>query len=712
MSRLCLAAMLVAVATSFAHAAAPQPKGARALEPFDYRGVTLDDGPLRRQVEEVRDFYLRIPNDDLLKGFRARAGFPAPGVDLGGWYSSDTFHVFGQIISGLARMYAATGDPACREKAEALMAEWGRCIAPDGFFYFSPRPNAPHYIYDKMVGGLVDMMLYCDSAAARGLLSRITDWAIPHLDRANARAGVPDGNEWYTLSENLYRAYLATGEPKYRDFAGVWEYTGYWGLYADRRDIFGPRPGGSPMGAYHAYSHVNTLGGAAMAYRVKGERRYLDTIVNAYDYLQAHECFATGGYGPNECLLPTDQLPHTLLDWTNHFETQCGCWAAFKLSKQLIAFTGDARYGDWIERLVINGIGASIPMTADGNVFYYSEYNLTGSVKRNTTTGWSCCAGTRPMAVADTHDLVYFHGPDALCVNLYTPSTVTWPRPEGVVTLRQRTRFPEGDRVELTVSVAQPTRFALKLRWPAWLAGPMRAAVNGEALAPAPDAGHWAAVSRTWRDGDRLSLVLPMRLWQAPLPGVRQFPTALMVGPVVLALRGTDASLAKKIDLARLDQALVPSPGEPLTYHLAAEPSVLVRPFYAYKEGEPYLLYLDPSAPARVSYRQVTFGGPWNDGGIFRFTNSVGATARWEFEGTGIRWLGQKFDDAGRAEVRLDGQVVAVVDQYGPGRGLPFNWERRGLAPGKHTILLTLLAEKTAASRDRYINVAGFEVLQ
>ena len=87
--------------------------------PFDYRGVTLDGGRLRLQLDEVRDYYLRIPNDDLLKGFRQRAKLPAPGKDLGGWYSSDTFHVFGQILSGLARLYAATGDAACKEKVDA-----------------------------------------------------------------------------------------------------------------------------------------------------------------------------------------------------------------------------------------------------------------------------------------------------------------------------------------------------------------------------------------------------------------------------------------------------------------------------------------------------------------------------------------------------------------------------------------------------------------
>ena len=151
---------------SAASAASRDPGGKRVVEPFDYRGVTLGPGPLKAQVDEVRQFYLAIPDDDLLKGFRARAGRPAPGNDLGGWYSSDTFLVFGQILSGLARLHAGTGDPACRDKANRLVAEWAKCIEPDGYFYASRKPNAPHYIYDKMLWGLLDDYLYCGNQDA------------------------------------------------------------------------------------------------------------------------------------------------------------------------------------------------------------------------------------------------------------------------------------------------------------------------------------------------------------------------------------------------------------------------------------------------------------------------------------------------------------------------------------------------------------------
>ncbi len=94
------------------------------IEPFDYHGVRLGEGAVRAQLDRVREFYLGIPNDDLLMGFRARTGKEAPGMDLGGWYSQDIFHIFGQVISGLSRMYSLTRDEACLEKVALLTFLW------------------------------------------------------------------------------------------------------------------------------------------------------------------------------------------------------------------------------------------------------------------------------------------------------------------------------------------------------------------------------------------------------------------------------------------------------------------------------------------------------------------------------------------------------------------------------------------------------------
>jgi hypothetical protein len=707
------------VALMLAAPASPWPDGGTAhdapvrpaIEPFGYRGVRIDDGPLRRQVDAAREDYLRVPNDDLLKGFRRRAGKPAPGADLGGWYSADVFHVFGQILSGLARLHAATGDPACREKAEALLAGWAECIEPDGFFFYSRKPNAPHYIYDKMVGGLTDMVLFCDSKLAAESLARITGWASKNLDRSNPYAF--GGTEWYTLSENLYRAHRATGDLRYREFAAVWHYPEYWDIYARDGDLFGDRGNGRRTGVYHAYSHVNTLGGAAQAHLHTGERRYLDAILHAHDRLLAGQCYPTGGFGPDEQLLPRAEWIKKADYAHNSFETQCGCFAVFKLCKYLLTITGDARYGDWIERLAYNGIAATIPMSPDGRVFYYSDYNALGGAKHNHPEGWTCCTGTRPMALADLHDLVYFRDGDDLCVNLYAPSTVTWKRVEDdrLVMIRQFTRFPEDDSTRLIVGLPsrRPLSFAIKLRVPGWVAGPIEVAVNDVSVAAPTDGHGWATVRRVWQDADRVTLRLPLRFAVKRLDAAAPVPAMILRGPVALAVSST-TSAARPGDLLRdpdLERALVASPGEPLTYRPRSGADLLVRPFYALKPDEPYALSLDPN---RHSHREVQFTGRWQSSGAFRYDDVPGDSATFAFRGTGIRWIAYRFDDAGIAEVRIDDRPAVRVDQYAPRRDEPFEWRSDELPPGEHRITLTIAESKPPASRGRFINVAGFEV--
>jgi DUF1680 family protein len=560
-----------------------------------------------------------------------------------------------------------------------------------------------------MLWGLLDAHAYCGNREALVYLERITDWAIKNLDRS--RRVNDTATEWYTLSENLYRAFLATGQVKYREFANVWEYRDYWDIYARDGDIFAPRPDGGRNTSYHAYSHVNTLGGAGAAYLVTGDRRYLDLLRHAYVFLQQNQCFATGGFGPDEQLLPRARLREKLGETHNTFETQCGSWAAFKLAKYLISFTGDAQYGDWIERLVLNGIGASIPMTPDGRVFYYSDYNLHGGTKRNTDFGWSCCTGTRPQAVADYTDLVYFRDAGALYVNLFTPSTVVWERSGEPIKVTQTTAFPASEEVRLTLTLTNPSEFGVHVRTPGWLAAPIEARVNGEAADLQAGSRYWTGLRRLWRNGDVISMRLPMKLWSSQLDPHRSTPAAVLHGPVLLAFEAPSAKVLRGVDLTALEQVLRSVAGEPLHYRLAGNPSVVARPFASYGPDRRYFVYLDPEMGRRIPHTDLTFTGRWNNAGVFRFSNEVGATVEGQFEGTGVRWLGRRFDDAGTAEISIDGRVVGIVDQHGPGRDLPFDWSHRGLASGRHKIRIRLLAEKPRPSSDRFLNVAGLEVV-
>src|SRR5208283_444187 len=126
--------------------------------------------------------------------------------------------------------------------------------------------------------------------------------------------------------------------------------------------------------------------------------------------------------------------------------------------------TGQARYGDWIERLLYNGIGAALPMSGRGRTFYYANYVLGSATKTYYGAPFPCCAGTYIQDVTEYHNLIYFKDANSLCVNLYLPSEVSWKAGGAEVKLLQETNYPEEETARLKLALNQPADFALKFR--------------------------------------------------------------------------------------------------------------------------------------------------------------------------------------------------------------------------------------------------------
>src|SRR5262249_38951656 len=127
------------------------------LETFEYDGVRLLPSRFKDQVDRACEVYRAIPNDDILKGFRRNAGLPAPGNGMRGWCTETSSVIFGQLLSGMARMSRATGDRALRDKALALLDGWTETLDRNhGDLRMRP------YGFEKLVCGLVDLHLYAD----------------------------------------------------------------------------------------------------------------------------------------------------------------------------------------------------------------------------------------------------------------------------------------------------------------------------------------------------------------------------------------------------------------------------------------------------------------------------------------------------------------------------------------------------------------------
>jgi hypothetical protein len=248
------------------------------------------------------------------------------------------------------------------------------------------------------------------------------------------------------------------------------------------------------------------------------------------------QSFATGGWGPNESFSApgSGKLYESLSHTHAGFETPCGSYAHFKLTRYLLRVTRDGRYGDSMERVFYNTVLGAKRLEPDGHAFYYSDYNF--SAKRvYFPDAWPCCSGTLPQVAADYRILAYFHAADTLFVNLYLPSTVRWTNPDGAqVSLSQQTEYPLDGRIAMDLRVSHPSNFAVRLRIPSW-ANPSDAVVrvNGSRTS-APVTTGFAELRRHWSDGDRIELDLPLPLRLESIDAQHPDTVALLRGPLVL----------------------------------------------------------------------------------------------------------------------------------------------------------------------------------
>jgi DUF1680 family protein len=555
---------------------------------FDYGAVQLTGGPLKEQYDRVHAFYLAIDNDRLLKVYRECAGLPAPGAEMGGWYDRGGFvpgHALGQYISGLARIGKTTGDAACAVKVHTLVEGFAATLGANARIYAGPNAEKvwPCYILDKHLAGLMDAYKFSGVAQARELLPQVFRGALPYIpERGRDRVGKKDPpyDETYVLPESLFLACQVTGERAIYDRALA---------YMLDREFFDPLAAGQDvLPGRHAYSHVIALSSAARARLVLGEDKYLRTMQNAWELLRTTQQYSTGGWGPNETFItPGNGELHASLHTTvDHFETPCGSYAAIKLARALLCATGDARYGDGLERVLMNGVLAALEPDPEGDSPYYSTYSAQAH-KVYYPKKWPCCSGTLVQGVADYVKNIYFRTGDGVAVNLYAPSRVQWSQNGSAVALEQQTSYPLNERVTLHVDCERPASFELQLRIPAWMVQKPVVRVNGR---PAVFAMHngFARLHRQWRPGDTVTLQLPMEFRTEAIDELHKETVALMRGPLVYVQLNPAESEAK---LVRLD-ALNPRDDTPGNYADAA--ARIYAPFYA-MHGQSYTMYLEGS---------------------------------------------------------------------------------------------------------------------
>ena len=354
-------------------------------------------------------------------------------------------------MSGLARAFAATGDDATRQKILALCAAMPkpsrqvlRGLSATGVYLGQSRvrPDRCASVRARSAGA-------CSSGPCYG---RCASFSSGEGAQPPGNGGSPapqisyTWDESYTLPENSFSRTNRSGDPRYLALAKRFlQDDTYFNPLAEGRNVL---PG------QHAYSHVNALSSASQAYLVLGSEKHLRAARNGFGFVVDTQSFATGGWGPDETFRApgSGEMGASLNNTHSSFETPCGSYGHFKITRYLMRITGDSRYGDSMEKVLYNTILGAKPMKPGGWTFYYSDYNNSGS-KFYYEQQWPCCSGTFPQITADYGISSYFHSPAAVYVNLFVPSRVTWRRNGGQIVLEQETQYPYSPDVTLRLQI-------------------------------------------------------------------------------------------------------------------------------------------------------------------------------------------------------------------------------------------------------------------
>ena len=533
---------------------------------FPLARVRLLDSPFRTAEARDREYVLSLSPDRLLAPFLADAGLVQRAPLYGNWEADGLGgHIGGHYLSALSILYAATGEAVFLRRLTYMLDELQRVQLAHGNGYLGGVPGGaeafdsiaagridaqsfslngkwvPLYNIHKTFAGLHDAWTYTGSEQARRMLEELGEWAL-HTFGGLTDEQLQDmlRSEHGGLNESFADLYALTHDQRYLDLARRFSH----------RTLLDPLLAGEDrLSGMHANTQIPKVVGFERIAELTGDGNWHRAAEFFWRTVVEHRSVAIGGNSVREHFHPADDFSSMIEDVQGP-ET-CNTYNMLRLTQQLFAVADDPRYLEYYERALVNHILSSEHPTRGGFVYFTPMRPAHYRVYSNPQETFWCCVGSGLESHAKYGEMIYARRGDSLLVNLFIPSTLDWS--ERGLTIEQRNRLPDEARTEITVRTEAPQRFPLLVRMPEWLAeGVPRAAVNGEPLAELPVRGGYLVVDRTWADGDRLTVELPMRNRLEQLPDGSDY-YAVLRGPYVMAgYDGVDSLVGLVADDSRM----------------------------------------------------------------------------------------------------------------------------------------------------------------
>jgi hypothetical protein len=267
--------------------------------------------------------------------------------------------------------------------------------------------------------------------------------------------------------------------------------------------------------------------GEPTAYWVQsGERKHLRASYRNYDKVRELFGQVPGGlFGGDENCRKGYTGPRQAVE-------TCGMVEMMLSTERLTGITGDVLWADRCEDVAFNSLPAAL--TPDMKALrYLTAPNLVQSDRASKAPGFEnggpmllmsphlhrCCQHNWGHGWPYLAEHLLFATPDTgLAAVFYSACEVSARVGDGTrVRIEEKTHYPFDEEVELVVRTPKKVAFPLYLRVPGWCERPALR-VNGKAVESSARPRTYLRVERTWADGDKVRLTLPMsvrvRRWE------------------------------------------------------------------------------------------------------------------------------------------------------------------------------------------------------
>ena len=293
------------------------------------------------------------------------------------------------------------------------------------------------------------------------------------------------------------------------------------------------------LSTIHCVNLAQGLKEPVVYWQMRPEQRYRDAVDKCFRDLRVHGGYPNGMFGGDEALHGNNPVQGVEL---------CSVVEMMYSLEEMIKITGDTGYADHLERIAFNALPAQT--TDDFREHQYFQQANQVSITRGphnfdivydgtaslmgVLCGYPCCLCNLHQGWPKfTQNLWYSTKEGGLAAMTYAPCHFTVNLQGVDVTVTEETCYPMDGIINISLSMPKRKSVTapLSFRIPSW-AGDAVVKVNGEVQPK--DEGNMVTLSRTWRNGDTVTLEFPMSLrtdtWYENAISVER-------GPLVYALK-------------------------------------------------------------------------------------------------------------------------------------------------------------------------------